>query len=83
MKMSEKENSCLGHYPTSRVSISEEDLSQFKFETVIDDEQGVHVNEEELRKYVALKVGVTEGVVDAVINAELEYLERCGIVLAE
>lgn len=83
MKMSEKENSCLGHYPTSRVSISEEDLSQFKFETAIDDGQGVHVNEEELRKYVALKVGVTESVVDAVINAELEYLERCGIVLAE
>lgn len=81
--MSEKENSCLGHYPTSRVSISEEDLSQFKFETAIDDGQGVHVNEEELRKYVALKVGVTESVVDAVINAELEYLERCGIVVEE
>lgn len=83
MKMSEKEKNCLGHYPTSRVSISEEDLSQFKFETAIDDEQGVHVNEKELRKYVALKVGVTESVVEDVINAELEYLERCGIVLAE
>ena len=78
--MSEKEKSCLGRYPTSRVSISEEDLSQFTFETVIDDERGVHVNEEELRRYVALKVGVSEGVIDAVIEAELDYLERCGII---
>lgn len=81
--MSDKENSCIGHYPRSRISISEEDLSQFKFETTIDDEQGVHVDEEELRRYVALKVGVSEKVIDDIIDAELEYLERCGIVTVE
>ena len=80
MKMTEKENSCLGHYPRSRVQISEEDLAQFTFKTTIDDEQGVHVNEDELRKYVALKVGVSESVIDAILEAELDYLERCGIV---
>ena len=78
--MSEKENSCLGHYPRSRVQISEEDLAQFKFETTTDSDRNVHLDENELWKYVALKLGISEKLIKDIIDTELEYMRRCGIV---
>lgn len=78
--MTEKENSCLGHYPRSRVQISEEDLAQFKFETTTDSDRNVHLDENELRKYVSLKLSVSEKLIEDIIDTELEYMRRCGIV---
>lgn len=56
----------------------------YEFELAFDEETGhPKLNEEEMIRFIEAKTGLTREQIIDVTNAEMEYMEACGLVLTE
>lgn len=64
-------------------SLEEKRDKEFSFEPLETTEQGMYLNEAELRAYIIKRTNVSPAIVEMVLTAEIEYLTKAGLIRVE